>query len=63
MPNDAKSYFRKEKLITLDDTNEQKKKSNLLYTESKKLLHNQVGFHNYFKNNLTLLKYLWSHIQ
>ena len=25
MPNDAKSYFRKEKLITLDDTNEQKK--------------------------------------
>ena len=28
MPNDAKSYFRKEKLITLDDTNEQKKKSN-----------------------------------
>ena len=35
MPNDAKSYFRKEKLITLDDTNEQKK--NQIYcTQSQK---------------------------
>ena len=41
MPNDAKSYFRKEKLITLDDTNEQKKnqisRNNILYcTQSQK---------------------------
>ena len=41
MPNDDKSYFRKEKLITLDDTNEQKKnqisRNNILYcTQSQK---------------------------